>query len=136
MATDRPMQLGMIGLGRMGADLVRRLMRDGHRCVAYDVTPTAVEELAGEGATGATSLAEFVDELRGPVRCGSWSPRASSSPPSTSWWGCSMPTTSSSTAAIPTTATTLPGQAADEHKLHYVDCGTSGGVWGLDAVTA
>ena len=48
------MQLGMIGLGRMGANLVRRLMRDGHECVAYDVSkPTRSSELAGEGATGA-----------------------------------------------------------------------------------
>ena len=46
------MQLGMIGLGRMGANLVRRLMRDGHECVVYDVNADAVEELAGEGATG------------------------------------------------------------------------------------
>ena len=50
MATDRPMQLGMVGLGRMGANLVRRLMRDGHRCVVYDVNAHAVRELAGEGA--------------------------------------------------------------------------------------
>lgn len=54
MATDRPMQLGMIGLGRMGANLVRRLMRDGHRCIVYDVNPGVVKELEGEGATGAT----------------------------------------------------------------------------------
>jgi 6-phosphogluconate dehydrogenase len=46
MPTDNPMQLGMIGLGRMGANLVRRLMRDGHRCVAYDVNPDAVKSLA------------------------------------------------------------------------------------------
>ena len=46
MATDSPMQLGMIGLGRMGANLVRRLMRDGHSCVVYDVDPKAVKALA------------------------------------------------------------------------------------------
>ena len=45
MATDRPMQLGMVGLGRMGSNLVRRLMRDGHRCVAYDVSAEAVKQL-------------------------------------------------------------------------------------------
>ena len=50
MPTDTPMQLGMIGLGRMGANLVRRLMRDGHRCVVYDVNPDAVKSLAAEGA--------------------------------------------------------------------------------------
>ena len=53
MATERPMQLGMIGLGRMGANLVRRLMRDGHSCVVYDVNAGVVKELASEGATGA-----------------------------------------------------------------------------------
>ena len=49
------MQLGMVGLGRMGANLVRRLQRDGHECVVYDVNADAVKELEGEGATGATS---------------------------------------------------------------------------------
>ena len=63
MATDKPMQLGMVGLGRMGANLVRRLMRDGHRCVVYDVNAQVVNELAGEGATGSTSLEDFVTKL-------------------------------------------------------------------------
>ena len=66
MTTDNPMQLGMVGLGRMGANLVRRLMRDGHRCVVYDVNPDAVTTLAGEGATGSGSLAEFVAALEQP----------------------------------------------------------------------
>ncbi len=66
MPTDNPMQLGMIGLGRMGANLVRRLMRDGHRCVVYDVEASAVEALAAEGATGAASLADFVAKLDAP----------------------------------------------------------------------
>ena len=56
MATDRPLQLGMIGLGRMGANLVRRLMRDGHSCVVYDVNADVVKELASEGVLGAGSL--------------------------------------------------------------------------------
>jgi 6-phosphogluconate dehydrogenase len=60
------MQLGMIGLGRMGANLVRRLMRDGHQCVAYDRNADAVKGLASEGATGASSLAEFVAKLEKP----------------------------------------------------------------------
>ena len=58
------MQLGMIGLGRMGANMVRRLMRGGHECVVYDRSPAAVEALVKEGATGAASLAEFVAEAR------------------------------------------------------------------------
>jgi 6-phosphogluconate dehydrogenase len=57
------MQLGMIGLGRMGANLVRRLMRDGHQCVAYDVHQSAVQALAAEGAAGATTLEDFVAKL-------------------------------------------------------------------------
>ena len=66
MATDKPMQLGMVGLGRMGANLVRRLMRDGHRCVVYDVNAEVVKELAGEGATGSSSLEDFVAKLEKP----------------------------------------------------------------------
>ena len=66
MATDTPMQLGMVGLGRMGANLVRRLMRDGHRCVVYDMNAEAVTGLADEGATGAASLTEFVEKLDKP----------------------------------------------------------------------
>ena len=66
MSSDHPMQLGMIGLGRMGANLVRRLMADGHRCVVYDVNAEAVSELAAEGATGAGTLAEFVAALDAP----------------------------------------------------------------------
>ena len=60
------MQLGMIGLGRMGANIVRRLMRDGHECVVFDVDPAVVAGLESEGAVGASSLAEFVQKLEGP----------------------------------------------------------------------
>jgi 6-phosphogluconate dehydrogenase len=60
------MQLGMIGLGRMGANIVRRLMRDGHECVVFDVEARAVAELEAEGATGTSSLAEFVEALEAP----------------------------------------------------------------------
>ncbi len=57
------MQLGMIGLGRMGANMVRRLMKAGHDCVVYDVSPDSVKSLAGEGATGSESMADFVAKL-------------------------------------------------------------------------
>ena len=57
------MQLGMIGLGRMGANMVRRLMRHGHQCVVYDMSADAVRGLAGEGATGSDSLSAFVAQL-------------------------------------------------------------------------
>jgi 6-phosphogluconate dehydrogenase len=60
------MQLGMIGLGRMGANLVRRLMKNGHECVGYDVTADAVTELEGEGMTGSTSIADFCQKLSTP----------------------------------------------------------------------
>ena len=62
------MQLGMIGLGRMGANMVRRLMRGGHTCVVYDHAAAAVNALATEGATGAASLDAFIAQLSTP-RC-------------------------------------------------------------------
>ena len=60
------MQFGMIGLGRMGANMVRRLMRGGHKCVVYDRSAPAVDGLVKEGATGSSSLAEFVKKLEKP----------------------------------------------------------------------
>ncbi|MDN5770698.1 MAG: NAD(P)-binding domain-containing protein, partial [Microlunatus sp.] len=60
------MQLGMVGLGRMGANLVRRLMRDGHECVVYDVNDDVVATLADEGAVGADSAEDFVAKLAQP----------------------------------------------------------------------
>jgi lactate dehydrogenase-like 2-hydroxyacid dehydrogenase len=60
------MQLGMIGLGRMGANMVRRLLRDGHQCVAFDRSPDAVKELVNDKALGAASLADLVKELAKP----------------------------------------------------------------------
>src|SRR5580692_6670271 len=60
------MQLGMIGLGRMGANMVRRLMKAGHECVVFDMTPASVQALAKEGATGASSLDDFVQKLSKP----------------------------------------------------------------------
>src|SRR5436305_6378797 len=66
MPTDKPMQLGMVGLGRMGAGLVRRLTRDGHHCVGYDVNEGSVRALEGEGIVGATTLEEFASKLEKP----------------------------------------------------------------------
>src|ERR1041384_6139147 len=60
---EKPMQFGMIGLGRMGANMSRRLMRAGHTCVAYDVFPESVQKLATDGAIGTTTLADFVSKL-------------------------------------------------------------------------
>ena len=133
MATDKPMQLGMIGLGRMGANLVRRLMRDGHRCVVYDVNADAVKQLESEGATGSSSLEDFVPSWRRPAPSGSCCRRPSSTRRWTSSSRCSTPTTPSSTGATRTTATTSPGPSSWRPRgIHYLDCGTSGGVWGLD----
>ena len=70
MATGNPMQLGVVGLGRMGANIVRRLMRDGHTCVVFDVNPEAVTALEKEGATGAASVTNLVCKLRPPGRRG------------------------------------------------------------------
>ena len=64
------MQLGMVGLGRMGANIVRRLMRDGHECVVYDVNPESIQQLEGEGASGGYTLEEFVNKLERPRAVG------------------------------------------------------------------
>ena len=64
------MQLGMVGLGRMGSNLVRRLTRSGHECVAYDVDAAAAAALAGEGVVAASSLEELVARLSAPVGSG------------------------------------------------------------------
>src|SRR5580658_3181065 len=108
MPTDSPMQLGMIGLGRMGANLVRRLMRDGHHCVAFDVNPDAVKSLEAEGATGAGSLADFVAKLDKPRNIWIMVPAG---------------------IVAQTLDQLRPLLDADDI---IIDCGTSGGVWGLD----
>ena len=133
MATDTPMQLGMVGLGRMGANLVRRLMRDGHRCVVYDMNSEAVKSLAAEGATGAATLSEFVEKLDKPRAVWLMLPAAVVD------------------ATLDQLAVQLePGDTVIDggnsyyrdditrannllgRNIHYVDCGTSGGVWGLE----
>lgn len=133
MSNATPMQLGMVGLGRMGANLVRRLMADGHRCVVYDVNPAAVENLATEGATGTESLEEFVEKLDAPRAIWLMLPAAI--------------VDSTLDGLVPLLApgdTVIDGgnsyyrddiaraHKLAEHDLHYVDCGTSGGVWGLE----
>jgi len=127
------MQLGMIGLGRMGANMVRRLVNDGHECVVYDVDAAAVERLAGEGATGASSLAELAAKLHAPRAVWIMVPAAF------------VDSTIDKLAGV-----LEPGDAIidggnsyyrddvrraahlGERGLHYVDAGTSGGVWGLE----
>ncbi|GII57139.1 6-phosphogluconate dehydrogenase [Planotetraspora thailandica] len=133
MATDRPMQLGMIGLGRMGANLVRRLMRDGHRCVVYDVNEAAVRELADEGATGAASLEEFTAALERPRAIWLMLPAAVVEP----MLGNLAELIGEDDVVIDGGNSYYRDDIVRAKRLaargiHYVDCGTSGGVWGLD----
>ena len=134
MATDAPMQLGMVGLGRMGAGIVRRLIRDGHRCVGYDLSPQAVAAVAADGAVGSDSLEDFAAKL---------------DKPRTVW--VMVPAGEITNRTIQAVAEVLePGDviidggnthyhddirqaaALGARGIHHVDCGTSGGVYGLE----
>jgi 6-phosphogluconate dehydrogenase len=133
MPTDKPMQLGMIGLGRMGANLVRRLMRDGHRCVAYDRSPDVVKQLASEGADGANTLADFVGKLDQPRAIWIMVPAAVVE----STLQQLMPLLAEGDIVIDGGNSYYRDdiERAKELKtagIHYVDCGTSGGVFGLE----
>ncbi len=127
------MQLGMVGLGRMGANLVRRLMRDGHECVVYDVSADAVAAMAAEGATGAGDLDDFVAKL---------------APPRAAW--IMVPAAFAGQTVTDVASRMQPGDividggntyyrddvdraaALAPSGVHYVDIGTSGGVFGLE----
>jgi 6-phosphogluconate dehydrogenase len=127
------MQLGMIGLGRMGANLVRRLMRAGHDCVAYDVNADVVKELAGEGAEGATSIAEFCAKLTKPRAAWIMVPAAFVD----STIDELLPHLEAGDIIIDGGNSYYRDdidRAARIHAsgIHYVDVGTSGGVFGLD----
>ena len=133
MATDKPMQLGMVGLGRMGANLVRRLMRDGHRCVVYDVNTQVVQQLAGEGATGSSSLEDFVAKLEKPRAIWLMLPAAIVD----STLDRLVPLLDGDDAVIDGGNSyyrddITRAKALAPKGIHYLDCGTSGGVWGLD----
>jgi 6-phosphogluconate dehydrogenase len=133
MTTDRPMQLGMVGLGRMGSNIVRRLMADGHRCVAYDLSAEAVATIEGEGATGASTMDDLVAALE---------------PPRAAW--VMVPAGEPTEAVVRELSERLePGdvvidggnthyrddlrrsQDLSRKGIRYADCGTSGGVFGL-----
>jgi 6-phosphogluconate dehydrogenase len=128
------MQLGMVGLGRMGANMTRRLMRGGHSLVVSDLSADAVKQMGGEGATGSSSLEDLVKKL---------------TPPRAVW--IMVPAGGPTEATVQKLAANLqPGDAiidggnsffkddvrrANELKprnIHYIDVGTSGGVWGLE----
>ena len=127
------MQLGMVGLGRMGANLSRRLMRAGHEVVAYDVSPEAVEGLAGEGAVGASSLEDFVAKLTAPRAAWIMVPAAFAG------------STAEQVAALMEADDVIVdggnsyyrddmarSAAFAKRGIHYLDVGTSGGVFGLE----
>ncbi|MGB6454732.1 MAG: decarboxylating 6-phosphogluconate dehydrogenase [Streptosporangiaceae bacterium] len=133
MPTDKPMQLGMIGLGRMGANLVRRLMHDGHHCVAFDRNPDVVKQLESEGAVGATTLEDLVSKLEQPRAVWIMVPAS-----------VVQGTIEGLKPLLAPGDIVIDGgnsyyrddiDRAAELKpagIHYVDCGTSGGVWGLE----
>jgi 6-phosphogluconate dehydrogenase len=127
------MQLGMIGLGRMGTNMVRRLMRAGHQCVVYDLQQEAVQAITKDGAVGTTSLEDFARKLK---------------PPRTAWMMLPAavvdPTLKALTPLLEPDDVVIDGgnsyyhddiRRAEELKpkgIHYVDAGTSGGVWGSE----
>ncbi len=127
------MQLGMVGLGRMGANLVRRLMRAGHECVVYDVTPAAVDALVAEGATGAKTLDEFVGALTMPRAAWVMVPAAFAGDTVKDLAGRMAPGD-----IVIDGGNTYYRDDVDraaeliEAGIHYVDIGTSGGVFGLE----
>jgi 6-phosphogluconate dehydrogenase len=127
------MQLGMVGLGRMGANIVRRLMRDGHECVVYDVNPDSISQLEGEGATAGFTLEEFVGKLQRPRAVWVMIPA-----------GLTGKTVDEIAGLLDQGDIIIDGGNSNyrddvrraaklrDQGLHYVDVGTSGGVFGLE----
>jgi 6-phosphogluconate dehydrogenase len=127
------MQFGMIGLGRMGANMVRRLMKNGHKCVVYDRSTGAVEGLVKEGATGSSSLADFVKKLDKPRALCLMVPAAFVEASIDEL----LPLLESGDTIIDGGNSHYHDDIARAKKLkpkglHYVDMGTSGGIWGLE----
>jgi 6-phosphogluconate dehydrogenase len=127
------MQLGMIGLGRMGANMVRRLQKNGHQCVVFDRTPATVQQLASEGATGSTSLDDFVQKLQKPRAIWLMVPAAVVDASIKDL----LPKLEAGDILIDGGNSYYIDdiRRAKELKpkgIHYVDVGTSGGVWGLE----
>ena len=128
------MQLGMIGLGRMGANMVRRLMRGGHECVVWDTNPSNVKTLADEGAIGAASLQDFIGKLNKPRAIWIMVPAGNAT----------EQTVSDLATQVEPEDIIIDGgnsyfkddarraRSLREKGINYVDVGTSGGVWGLE----
>jgi 6-phosphogluconate dehydrogenase len=127
------MQLGMIGLGRMGANMVRRLQKNGHICVVYDRSAETVKQLAGEGATGANSLDDFIQKLQKPraiwlmVPAGVVDASIQDLLPKLDSGDILIDGGNSYYIDDIRRAKELQAKG-----IHYVDVGTSGGVWGLE----
>ena len=127
------MQLGMIGLGRMGANMVRRLMKAGHQCVVWDRNASSVTELAGEGAAGAGSLDDFIAKLKPPRAVWLMVPAAAVDASVQSL----APKLSKDDTIIDGGNSYYIDDIRRQNDLrargiHYLDVGTSGGVWGLE----
>jgi 6-phosphogluconate dehydrogenase len=127
------MQLGMIGLGRMGANMVRRLVRHGHQCVVFDMSPNAVAELVKDNATGSTSLADFVRKLEKPRAIWLMVPAAVVDRSI----GDLLPLLEAGDILIDGGNSYYIDDIRRSKELarngiNYVDVGTSGGVWGLE----
>ncbi|MGZ8450236.1 MAG: phosphogluconate dehydrogenase (NAD(+)-dependent, decarboxylating) [Candidatus Deferrimicrobiaceae bacterium] len=127
------MHIGMIGLGRMGANMVRRLLQGGHRCTVFDMSPNAVEELVREKAAGASSLQDLVKKLEKPRVVWMMVPAAVVDKTIAGL----LPHLEAGDALIDGGNSNYVDdiRRAEELKskqLHYVDVGTSGGVWGLE----
>jgi 6-phosphogluconate dehydrogenase len=127
------MQLGMIGLGRMGANMVRRLLNAGHQAVVFDMSPQAVEELVKEKAVGASSLQDFVQKLQTPRAIWLMVPAAVVDRSLAEL----LPLLDAGDIVIDGGNSYYVDDIRRAHelaakKLHYVDVGTSGGVWGLE----
>ena len=127
------MQLGMIGLGRMGANMVRRVIRKGHQCVVFDMSPKSVEELAREKAVGSTSLADLVAKLTPPRAVWLMVPAAVVD----DTIGQLVPLLQSGDMVIDGGNSYYVddirrAKELSRHSIHCVDVGTSGGVWGLE----
>ncbi len=133
MKTQSAMQLGMVGLGRMGANMVRRLLKGGHRCVVYDRAMQAVTDLAKENAVGANSLADLVKKLANPrvvwlmVPAGVVDPTVAEIAPLLDQEDILIDGGNSYYVDDIRRAKELASKG-----IHYVDVGTSGGVWGLE----
>jgi len=127
------LQLGMIGLGRMGANMVRRLLRHGHKCVVYDRSPQAVKDMTREKAVGASSLADLVKKLAKPRALWLMVPAAAVDATIAEL----LPLLSKGDILIDGGNSYYVDDIMRANKLtpkgiHYVDVGTSGGVWGLE----